>query len=226
MQVNNVGYNNYGYSSHKMQRNNSQPSFGTVGGSLRAELAKNGGVDIWPIDTSLKLQESLTQLEALPIVAEFTQKLGMFLRVDNKVCPLRRGTYHYMELIRDAVSSGTTYKAMREIVDDLPNRKETLRKTTEAMEINARMLVDELVQGQHNKDSLALKQTNTGKLTTDMINAKNDLQKAIATEKDLVENFFDKELLSPEEVAELERLSKEWDASKLPQQVTSEAVAG
>lgn len=214
MQINPVGYKNYGYSNQKAQKNNSQPSFGIIGGSLRAELVKLAPVirQMGNHGEMLALQKALGELHKSGLVAEFGSaierpELGIFIR-DGLQYRLYGGKGTYFEQIAKAAPDAQKYDAAKALVDSEAEAVKAAKVALDEQKEHDSIFIDNLIAEGYTETSLH-PAVNLGTEFDAVQKSTNEILDKVKTAKrELVEFFPHQNKLSEKEVETLDRLSK------------------
>lgn len=226
MQINSVGYNNYGYSNQKAQKNNQQ-SFGmAVGKSLRAELARKGtALRALGAENIAVLQNNLSSLNTNPLTAEFLFPYGTFIRDGNKAYVIkgapRDNAVGLVADIQDYAFKASNYAELKTKADKLPEAEAKLVEAKKALSKHDEEFADKLVDGEFSDNSISLEVNSIGKdLDLAVANAEDDIVKAKLAQAKLNNEFFNR-TLDESEVALLEGKA----ASTTPQELDESCVS-
>lgn len=209
MQINSVGYNNYGYSNQKVQKNNQQ-SFGmAVGKSLRGELTKRGTeIRALGTDAIAKLQDNLVVLESAPSTAEYLTSIGAFLR-DGQRAFVFNGeppatTDALLNDVRLYSEKATEHAQLKASADKLPGAQKQLEQAQQALGEHNTTFIDNLIGGNFGTHDIHQEVNKVGRdVDLSLANAQSEVNTAENARKALDTNFFNRDI-KDEVIAELE----------------------
>lgn len=210
MQINRVGYNQ-GYSNQKVQKNNSQPSFGIIGGSLRAALVESAPAIrcLDALDT-LHLQDSLGKLQASSLIAEYGKKMGfgfgVFLRNDKSVRTY--GNLADIPALNTAAADAEKYARNLIVARAERDTFAVAQSAAEASATHDETMIDDLIAGRLTEETLKSVFGEGKKLETSKNATAATYEKALLA-KSALENFFQTDkALTEAEVAAFEKFGK------------------
>ena len=222
MQINSVGYNNYGYSNQKAQRNNNQQSFGMAVNTLQTALAKRGTeVRGLGFNAVWELKGSLNKLHLAPTSAEFLPPHGVFIRDGARAFVPAEEFPKDMKAVKIEVDKialkAVEHAKLKGEADKLPAAKAKLAEAQIALEKHNVEFIKNLVSGELSETNIGLEINNVGsRFDLDVANAEAEVAKAEAAQKSL-DGFFNTKLTE----AEIELL----EGKQAPTDLTPAVVA-
>lgn len=214
MQINSVGSNNYGYSNQKVQKNNSQPSFGIIGGSLRAQLVKLAPAirTMNSHNNRLALQTALGALEKSGLVAEFGDAikrpdLGVFIR-DGQQYRFYGAQGNYFEQLAKAAPDAQKYDAAKALAESEESAISHAQQAIDEQQQHDLAFIDKLISEEYTETSLTPAVSTGTDLDAAQRSTKEILDRVKTAKNEVAEFFPHQNMLSGKDVETLDSLSK------------------